>query len=98
MKTSASVIAIVVAAAAIGFGIYMVDINQTEEARLPDVDVSVEGGNLPEFDAEVGTISVGSTEETVTVPDIEITTQEATVTLPTIDVDAPEEDGQVLQN
>lgn len=98
MKTTTAILGVIAAAAVVGFGIYMIDIDQTEEARLPDVDVSVEGGNLPEFDAEVGSIEVGSTEETVTVPDVEITTQEATVTVPTLDINAPEDNEQVLQN
>lgn len=74
----ASVLAIVVAAVAIGFGVYMVDIDQTEEASLPDVDVTVEGGNLPEFSAEVG--------------DIETGTEEITMEVPTITFESPEED------
>ena len=74
----ASVLAVVVAAVAIGFGIYMVDIDQTEEASLPDVDVSVEGGNLPEYDAEVG--------------DIETGTEQITMEVPTIEFESPEED------
>lgn len=73
-----SVIAVVIAAVAIGFGIYMVDIDQTEEASLPDVELTVEGGNLPEFDAEVG--------------DIEMGTEEVTLEVPTIDIQSPEED------
>ena len=72
------VIAAAVAAVAIGFGVYMVDIDQTQEASLPDVDVSVEGGNLPEFDAEVG--------------DIETGTETITMEVPTIEVQSPEED------
>ncbi|KQB96059.1 hypothetical protein AL073_12435 [Loktanella sp. 1ANDIMAR09] len=74
----ASVLAVVVAAVAIGFGIYMVDINQTEEASLPDVDVTVEEGNMPEFSAEVG--------------DIETGTEEITLEVPTVDIESPEED------
>lgn len=73
-----SVIAVVIAAVAIGFGIYMVDIDQTEEASLPDVELTVEGGNLPEFDAEVG--------------DIEMGTEEVTLEVPTIDIQSPAED------
>ncbi|EBA11158.1 hypothetical protein [Roseobacter sp. CCS2] len=73
-----SVIAVVVAAVAIGFGVYMIDIDQTEEGSLPDVDVSVEGGNMPEFDADVG--------------DIEVGTEEVTVEVPTVDIESPEED------
>ncbi len=72
------IIAVAVAAVAIGFGIYMVDIDQTEEARLPDVQLSVEGGNLPEFEAEVG--------------DIETGTEEVTLEIPTIEFQSPEED------
>lgn len=74
----ASILAIVVAAVAIGFGVYMVDIDQTQEASLPDVDVSVEGGNMPAFDAEVG--------------DIETGTEQITMEVPTIEFESPEED------
>lgn len=77
MKTG-SIIAIIAAVAVIGFGVYMIDIDQTEEARLPDVDVSVEGGNMPEYDVETGDIEVGS--------------EEVTVDVPTIDIESPEED------
>ena len=83
MKLGA-ILGIVVVAIAIAFGIYMVDIDQTEEARLPDVDVSVEGGNLPEFDAEVGDIDVGS--------------KEVTVEVPTVDIQSPEEERTAENN
>lgn len=67
MKTG-TILAIAVAAIVAVVGVYMVDINQTEEASLPEV--TVEGGNMPEFDADVGSIEI--TEETVTVPSLEV--------------------------
>lgn len=73
MKTGA-IVAVVVAVIAIAFGVYMIDIDQTEEAALPEV--SVEGGNMPEFDAETGDVSVDQEEVTVTVPDVDITPPE----------------------
>ena len=76
MKTG-SIIAAIVAVIAIAFGVYMIDIDQTEEGSLPDVDVSMEGGNMPEFDAEVGEIETG--------------TEEVTLEVPTIDIQSPEE-------
>ncbi len=76
--TTGKVLAGIAAAAIAVFAFFMIDIDQTEEASLPDVDVTVEGGNLPEFDADVGDIDVG--------------TEEVTVTVPTIDVETPEED------
>ncbi|WP_300030746.1 hypothetical protein [uncultured Roseobacter sp.] len=78
------IIASVAAVLAIAFGVFMVDIDQTEEASMPDVDISVEGGNLPEFEAETGDIEVGTT------------TIETTV--PTIDIVSPEEDNRTASN
>ncbi|WP_299681457.1 hypothetical protein [uncultured Roseobacter sp.] len=83
MKTG-TIIAAVAVVAAVAFGVYMIDIDQTEEARLPDVDVSVEGGNLPEFEAETGDVDVG--------------TKEVTVTVPTVDVESPEEEDRVAES
>lgn len=80
----AAIIGAVVAVFVVAFGIYMFDVDQTEEARLPDVDVSVEGGNMPEFDVEAGEIETG--------------TKEVTVTVPTVEVNPPEEDNRTASN
>lgn len=72
MKTVGVIAVAAVAVLALGAGVYMVDIDQTEEAEFPEV--SVEGGNLPEFDAEMGSISIG--EQEVTVPTLEVTPPE----------------------
>lgn len=83
MKTG-SIIGIIAAVAVVAFGIYFFDVDQTEEASLPDVDVTVEGGNMPEFEVESG--------------DIEVGTEEVTVAVPTIDVESPEEDARTSTN
>lgn len=75
MKIGA-ILAGVAVVAAVAFGVYMVDIDQTEEGALPTV--SIEGGNLPEYDADVGDIEVGE--------------RDITVTVPTVDIESPEED------
>ncbi|MCC1494909.1 hypothetical protein [Cognatishimia sp. F0-27] len=95
--TIAAVAAVVLVGAA---AIYMIDIDQTEEAALPDVEMTVEGGNMPEFDAEVGSVSVGEEDVTVSVPDVDVdvTTEEETVSVPTLNVSPPEEDDQIAQN
>ncbi len=72
------VLGAIVIALLVAFGIYFVDVDQTQEGELPDVDVSVEGGQLPEADAEVGDIDVG--------------TEEVEVEVPTVDVQSPEEE------
>lgn len=75
MKAGA-IIAGVVLIAAVAFGVYMVDIDQTQEGSLPTV--SIDGGEMPEYDADVGDIEVGE--------------RDVTVTVPTVDVETPEED------
>ncbi|MBY6200200.1 hypothetical protein KUV65_02415 [Maritalea mobilis] len=80
MKT-APILGIAVAAiVAIGAAVYLVDVDQTEEAALPEI--SVEGGNMPEFETETGDIEVGETE----------------VTVPTLEIEPPEEDTDIAQN
>ena len=56
-------------------GLAACDVDQTEEAELPEVDV--EGGNMPEFDVETADVDVG--------------TEEVTVDVPTVDVDMPDD-------
>ena len=89
MKTSTAVIAGLAAILVIAFAIFFIDIVQTEEGALPDVDVSVEGGNLPEFDAQTDSVSVTEEEVDVEVPDVEVTTEEKTITVPGVEVTPP---------
>lgn len=97
MKAGIAIVGAVAVAAVVGFGIYMIDVDQTQEARLPDVEVSATGGQMPEFDAEVGSISVDEEQVDVTVPKVKVVTEEETVTVPTLNVTTPE-DESVAQN
>ena len=47
-------------------------VRQTEEGELPDVDVSAEGGNMPEYDVDAADVDVKTEKREVTVPDIDI--------------------------
>ncbi|MBT8423666.1 MAG: hypothetical protein HKN98_01700 [Silicimonas sp.] len=69
--------AVIAAVAVVAFGIYYFDVDQTQDASLPDVDISVEGGEMPEYDVETGDVDVG--------------TEEVTIQVPTVDVESPEE-------
>ena len=94
MRTGPTIALVAVAAAAVAFGVYMVDLDVTDNGALPDVDVSVESGELPEVDADVGSITAGTTSETVTVPDVDVDvdTKEAEVKVPTISINPPNDD------
>lgn len=92
MKSAMTIIGAIAAVLLAVVGFYMVDIDQTQETRLPDVDVSVEGGQMPAFDAEVGSVEITEEEATVEVPNIEVTMEEETVTVPGIEVNPPSND------
>ncbi|MBA2238753.1 MAG: hypothetical protein H0W24_08690 [Lysobacter sp.] len=46
-------------------------VDKTQEGELPKV--STEGGQLPAYDVEAADVSVGTREETITVPDVDVT-------------------------
>ncbi len=93
MKYAIAIVAVIVVALGL---VYFVDVDQTQEAALPEV--SVEGGQLPGYDVETGDVEIGSTETTVEVPNVDISTSEEIVTLPTIDIESPEEDNRTAEN
>ncbi len=92
MKTALTLAGVVAVAAIAAAGIYMVDIDQTQETRLPDVDVSVDGGQMPAFDAEVGSVELTQEEKTVEVPNVEVTMEEETITVPGLNITPPSDD------
>jgi hypothetical protein len=65
-------------------------VEQEETGSLPDVDVDVEPGSLPEYDVQGPDVNVGVTERTVTVPRVVVVQEEETVDVPYIDVDLPD--------
>ncbi len=65
------------AAVATCFAAAACDVDQTKEGELPDVDVNVSEGQLPEFNVQG--------------PDVDVGTKNETIQVPTIDVDTPKD-------
>lgn len=84
MQTSAIVLMVLG-----GLALYGCDVDQTREARAPDVDV--EGGQLPAYDVDTPEVDVEQEKRQVTVPDVDVQTEERTVTVPEVDVEPPKE-------
>ena len=72
-------------------------VEQTEEGELPDVDVTAEGGNMPEYDVDTADVEVGTRETTMDVPKVDVYTEEEQVTVPTVGIDMPEDDEEDLE-
>jgi hypothetical protein len=58
-------------------GLAACDVDQTKEGDMPEVDVNVSGGQLPEFNVQG--------------PDVDVGTKNETIQVPTIDVDTPKD-------
>ncbi len=75
-------ILVILVIAAFAFG--LVNINQTKDAKLPEV--AVQGGQAPAFNVDTAKVNVGTKETTVEVPKVEVGTTKTDVAVPTVDV------------
>ena len=57
-----------VCSASLLFALSGCKVEQTEEGKLPDVEVKADGGNLPKYDVETAEVSVGTKTVEVEVP------------------------------
>ncbi|MEM7701758.1 MAG: hypothetical protein AAF251_07455 [Pseudomonadota bacterium] len=69
-------------------GLAACDVQQTKEGEMPDVDVSVDAGNLPEYEVDAPELKIGTTETEVEVPDVEVTTKTETIDVPVIGIES----------
>lgn len=67
------------------------NVQEEQEARLPDadVDIDVEGGRWPEYDVNWADVDVGTEERTITVPVVRIEKETRQVTVPYVSVTPP---------
>lgn len=47
-------------------------VRQTQEGKMPDVDVSAEGGQVPKYDVDAPDVDVKTEKREVTVPKVEV--------------------------
>lgn len=69
MRMNKTLLAAAVAAA---FAVTGCDFEQTREGELPEVDVDVEGGQLPAYEVDAPDVDVKMEEKTIKVPTVEI--------------------------
>ncbi|MBV8685847.1 MAG: hypothetical protein JOZ90_08685 [Alphaproteobacteria bacterium] len=50
------------------------DVDKTKNGALPDVDVNVSGGQLPEYNVTGPDVSVGTENKTIQVPTVDVKT------------------------
>lgn len=78
-------IAAIVAVVIIGiFAFGLVDIDQTRETKLPQVEV--QGGQTPKFDVDTADVDVGTKNATIEVPKVDVDTKKEKIPVPTVEV------------
>lgn len=71
----------------------IVDLRQTQTARVPEV--KLEGGQAPKFDVDVGKVEIGTETRTVEVPKVE--TEKKHIEVPVVRVDKPADSQDAAQ-
>ncbi|GAA0855842.1 hypothetical protein [Aliiglaciecola litoralis] len=70
------------------------DVDKTRSGDMPsvDVDVSADAGRLPKYEVEWADVDIGTTTETVEVPEVVVVMEEKQVEVPYMDVNMPDDD------
>lgn len=82
-----SIVLLVVVLFGVAWAFGLVNLQQTRDAKLPSI--SVQGGQMPKFDADVANVQVGTKTESVEVPRVDVGTSEKKVEVPSISVEKP---------
>jgi hypothetical protein len=64
-------------------------VTQTQDGKMPDVEVSAKGGQMPKYDVKTPTVEVGTEKREVAVPKVDVSTEKRDVKVPTVDVKPP---------
>ncbi|MDO9489931.1 MAG: hypothetical protein Q7J32_16270 [Sphingomonadaceae bacterium] len=92
-RTIVIILVVVAVLAVLAYALGLFNVDASGDLKAPDVDVAVEGGEMPDVQVETADIDIGSTTETVEVPEVNVTTEEQEIRLPTVDVTPANDDG-----
>lgn len=81
-------ILVVILALAGGVFLMGTDFDLKDTGALPNVDISAEGGRLPEIDATAPDVSVNMENAEVDVPDVDVSMEKTNIKIPTVDFNA----------
>jgi hypothetical protein len=63
-------------------------VTKTQDGKMPDVEVSTKGGQLPKYDVKTPTVTVSSEKKDVTLPTVK--TEQHEIKVPKVDVKPPQ--------
>ncbi len=86
MRAVVTIVAIIVVVAIIAVATGFVNLHG-QSGSMPRV--AVEGGSLPKVDADVGSVDVGTKNQSIDVPKVKVEKTETKVAVPTVHVTKP---------
>ena len=92
-RTIVIILVVVAVLAVLAYALGLFNVDASGDLKAPDVDVAVEGGEMPNVQVETADIDVGTRTETVELPEVNVTTKEEQIKLPTVDVTPAGDDG-----
>lgn len=92
-RTIVIILVVVAVLAVLAYALGLFNVDASGDLKAPDVDVAVEGGEMPNVQVETADVDVGTTTETVELPEVDVSTTTEEVKLPTIDVTPANDDG-----
>ncbi|HEY0510881.1 MAG TPA: hypothetical protein VGH73_03195 [Thermoanaerobaculia bacterium] len=64
-------------------------VTKTQDGKMPDVEVSTKGGQLPKYDVKTPTVDVHTEKRQVDLPKVNVSTEKHEVKVPKVDVKPP---------
>lgn len=92
-RTIVIILVVVAVLAVLAYALGLFNVDASGELEAPNVDVAVEGGEMPDVQVETADIDVGTKTESVELPDVDVSTTTEEIKLPTVDIDPANDDG-----
>lgn len=91
-RTIVIILVVIAVLALLAYALGLFNVDTSGELEAPDVNVTTEGGEVPDVQVETGDVDVGTTTETVKLPDVDVSTTEEKIKLPDVDIEPAGDD------
>jgi len=92
-RTGLIIVVALIVLGVIAYALGLFNVDASGDLKAPDVAVDVQGGEIPKVQVETGSIDVGTTTETIKVPDVEVKTDEVGIKVPDVEINKAGDDG-----
>lgn len=85
-RTIVIILVVIAVLALLAYALGLFNVDTSGELEAPDVNITTQGGEVPDVQVEAADVDVGTTTETVKLPDVDVSTTEEKIKLPDVDI------------